>query len=237
MGIYGRVHVAPILHRSSAEARVGERARKETTVRRASASITLLLALLATAPGAQAGGLDLRIGAFLPRQHDCGIPSGVPAEYTLFQDVCDLYAKAGDGSIFNAGNPPFGGSVFGGIEYNHVVLKNVELAVHFDGYSEDHRHLLSRLRAAAEPRRQRHLPDDPAAGPAARHLACASCRPARSQDRALRRRGRRRGLLQVRGVRRLHRLLRPGPGDHARSLHRRRHRVRACTRWAGSAST
>jgi hypothetical protein len=105
-------------------------------VRRAAASIILLPALLATAPAAQAGGLDLRIGAFLPRQRDCGIPSSVPAEYTLFQDVCDLYSKASDGSFFNAGNPPFGGSVFGGVEYNHVVLKNVELAVHFDGYSE-----------------------------------------------------------------------------------------------------
>jgi outer membrane protein W len=105
-------------------------------VRRAAASITLLLALVSAAPAAQAGGLDLRIGAFLPRQHDCGIPSNVPAEYTLFQDVCELYSKAGDGSFFNAGNPPFGGSVYGGVEYNHVIFKNVEAAVHFDGYSE-----------------------------------------------------------------------------------------------------
>jgi hypothetical protein len=91
-------------------------------VRRAAASITLLLALVGAAPSVQAQGLDLRAGAFLPRQRDCGIPSSIPAEYTLFQDVCELY-------VVNQGD--FDGW-YGGGEYNHVILKNVEAAIHFD---------------------------------------------------------------------------------------------------------
>jgi outer membrane protein W len=96
-------------------------------VRRAAANITLiLLGLAAAAPAVHAQGLDLRVGAFLPRQRDCGVPSNVSAEYTLFQDVCDLYA---------VGTGAFDG-VYGGIEYNHVIMNNVELAVHFDGHSK-----------------------------------------------------------------------------------------------------
>jgi hypothetical protein len=78
------------------------------------------------APDAGAQGLDLRIGGFLPRMRDCGIPSSRPAEYTLFQDVCELYAV--DENAFDG--------VYGGIEYSHVIVKNVELAVHLDGSSE-----------------------------------------------------------------------------------------------------
>ena len=105
-------------------------------MRRAAASITLLLALVAAAPAVEAQGIDVRLGAFLPRQRDCGVPSNVRAEYTLFQDVCELYSEADNGSLFGASNLPFSGSLFGGVEYNHVVMKNVELAVHLDGYSE-----------------------------------------------------------------------------------------------------
>ena len=94
-------------------------------MRRAALYPTLLLVLLA---GVDAGaqGLDLRIGGFYPRLRDCGIPSNVPAEYTMFQDVCELYAV--DKGAFDG--------VYGGIEYNHVVMKNVELAVSIDGSSE-----------------------------------------------------------------------------------------------------
>ena len=94
-------------------------------MRRAALVPSLLVVLLA---GVDAGaqGLDLRIGGFYPRLRDCGIPSNVPAEYTLFQDVCELYAV--DQNAFDG--------VYGGIEYNHVVMKNVELAVHIDGSSE-----------------------------------------------------------------------------------------------------
>jgi hypothetical protein len=91
-------------------------------VRRAAASVILLFALIASAPSVRAQGFDGRVGAFLPRQRDCGVPSSVPAEYTLFQDVCELYAV-------NKG--AFDGW-FGGAEYNHVVMKNVEVGVHFD---------------------------------------------------------------------------------------------------------
>ena len=95
-------------------------------MRRAALSFTLLLTLVAGAPDAGAQGLDLRIGGFVPRGRDCGVPSSQPAEYTLFQDVCELYAV--DKNAFDG--------VFGGIEYNHVIAKNVEVAVHFDGYSK-----------------------------------------------------------------------------------------------------
>jgi len=93
-------------------------------VRRAALTSTLLLALLVVAE-AGAQGLDLRIGGFLPRLSDCGVPSSLPAEYTLFQDVCELYVV--DKNAFDG--------VYGGIEYNHVITKNVEVAVHYDGSS------------------------------------------------------------------------------------------------------
>jgi opacity protein-like surface antigen len=107
------------------EGRMPEAASKGAIVRRAALVPTLLLVLLV---GVDAGaqGLDLRIGGFYPRLRDCGIPSNVPAEYTLFQDVCELYAV--DQNAFDG--------VYGGIEYNHVVMKNVELAVSIDGSSE-----------------------------------------------------------------------------------------------------
>jgi hypothetical protein len=87
--------------------------------------------ILPFAADARAQGLDLRIGGFLPRLRDCGIPSSQPAEYTLFQDVCELYVPINEGGFDTA----FDG-VYGGGEYNHVIMKNVELAVHFDYYQE-----------------------------------------------------------------------------------------------------
>ena len=94
-------------------------------MRRAILSLTLLALLLASASPADAGGVDLRIGGFFPRGRDCGIPSGQRAEYTLFQDVCELYfAQPSD----------FDG-VYGGIEYNQVLTNYVEVGVHYDYYS------------------------------------------------------------------------------------------------------
>lgn len=94
-------------------------------MRRAALVPTFLLVVLA---GVEAGaqGFDLRLGGFLPRMRDCGIPSAQRAEYTLFQDVCELYVV--DANAFDG--------VYGGVEYNHVVMKNVELAVHIDGSTE-----------------------------------------------------------------------------------------------------
>ena len=61
-------------------------------MRRALMSLILVPALLSgAATQADAGGLDVRLGAFFPRALDCGVPSDQPAEYTLFQDVCELY--------------------------------------------------------------------------------------------------------------------------------------------------
>ncbi len=118
-------------------ARDDSRGRKETTVRRAAPSFTLLLTLVAAAPDAGAQGLDLRVGGFLPRLNDCGVPSSQPAEYTLFQDVCELYAVyVGDTRDFRAVEQNDFDGIYGGIEYNHVIMKNVEAAVHLDGYSK-----------------------------------------------------------------------------------------------------
>lgn len=94
-------------------------------MRRAALTSTLLLAVL-VGPEAGAQGLDLRIGGFLPAMRDCRIPSSTPAEYTLFQDACELYAV--DKGAFDG--------VYGGIEYNHVLMDNVEVAVHLDGHSK-----------------------------------------------------------------------------------------------------
>ena len=81
-------------------------------MRRATLSLTLL-ALLVASSRAGAGGLDLRIGGYFPRGNE-----------TLFED---------DRSLYFVEKSDFYG-VYGGIEYNQVVLDNVELAIHFDGY-------------------------------------------------------------------------------------------------------
>lgn len=94
-------------------------------MRLAALTSTLLLGVL-IAPQVAAQGLDLRIGEFLPEMRDCRVPSSQPAEYTLFQDVCELYAV--DLGAFDG--------VYGGIEFNQVIAKNVEAAIHFDWYSK-----------------------------------------------------------------------------------------------------
>jgi hypothetical protein len=98
-------------------------------VRRATLSLTLLALLLAGASRAGAGGLDLRIGGFLPRG------SGA-----LWTDDCDLYMFDGCFETVQPGqfaydsySGAFNG-VYGGIEYNHVLMDYVELGVHLDGY-------------------------------------------------------------------------------------------------------
>jgi opacity protein-like surface antigen len=82
-------------------------------VRRATLSLTLLALMAASASPAAAGGLDLRIGGFFPRGNE-----------TLFQD---------DRELFFVEKKDFYG-VYGGIEYNHVLMDNVELGIHLDGY-------------------------------------------------------------------------------------------------------
>jgi len=84
-------------------------------VRRAILSLSLLGLLVASASPAAAGGLDLRIGGYFPRGNE-----------TLFQD---------DREIYFVEKSDFYG-VYGGIEYNQKIVDNVELALHFDGYSK-----------------------------------------------------------------------------------------------------
>jgi hypothetical protein len=94
-------------------------------MRRAILSLTLLGLLVASAGRADAGGVDLRIGGFFPRARDCGIPSNQHAEYTLFQDDCELYFVQ---------QSDFDG-VYGGIEFNQVLTNYVEIGVSYDYYS------------------------------------------------------------------------------------------------------
>jgi hypothetical protein len=84
-------------------------------VRRAILSLTLLALLVASASRAAAGGLDLRLGGYFPRGNE-----------TLFLDDRSLYLV--EKSDFY--------SVYGGIEYNHVLMDNVELGISLDGYSD-----------------------------------------------------------------------------------------------------
>jgi hypothetical protein len=84
----------------------------------------MLPLLLATASPAIASGLDVRLGAFVPRARDCGVPLDQPPNYTLFQDVCDLFFVSKSDWV----------GFTGGVEYNHVIARNVEVAVHVDGY-------------------------------------------------------------------------------------------------------
>ncbi len=90
-------------------------------MRRATLSLTLLALFLAGASRAGAGGLDLRIGAFMPRGQD-----------TLFQDLNSLYTP--DGNEAHGVEPSDFTGVYGGIEYHHVLMDYVELGVHLDGY-------------------------------------------------------------------------------------------------------
>lgn len=94
-------------------------------MRRTILSLTLLPLLVVGASRADAGGFDARIGGFFPRGRDCGIPSGQRAEYTLFQDDCDLYFV----------QPSDFDGVYGGIEYNQVLTNYLEVGVSYDYYS------------------------------------------------------------------------------------------------------
>jgi hypothetical protein len=87
-------------------------------VRRATLSLTLLVLIVAAASRAGASGFDARIGAYFPRGNE-----------TLFQDDRDLYLK--DGAPLEKSD--FYG-VYGGAEYNQVLMKNVELGISLDGY-------------------------------------------------------------------------------------------------------
>lgn len=92
-------------------------------MRRAILSLTLPLLLVAGASRANAGGLDVRIGCFLPRGNE-----------TLFQDLNSLYTPNGDPSRGVTGDD-FNG-VFGGAEYNMVVAPNLEVGFSVDGFGQ-----------------------------------------------------------------------------------------------------
>lgn len=100
-------------------------------MRRAILTLILPALLLPGATQADAGGFDLRIGAFAPRGRDCGLYSGGAGEYTLFMDVCELYVPTGRGLDDYDWKSEFD-ATFGGIEYNQVVSDFVEMGLHFD---------------------------------------------------------------------------------------------------------
>lgn len=86
-------------------------------MRRATLGLILAAGLLAAhAAPAAAGGLDLRLGGFFPR-----------GEETLFNDVRELYLVSKDDFY----------GLYGGVEYNAAVARNVEVGISIDGYSEE----------------------------------------------------------------------------------------------------
>ncbi len=97
-------------------------------------SLALPALLMAVPSRASASGLDLRIGGFFPRGRDCGIPSAQSAEYTLFQDVCELYVPVGR-SLNDTNWISELNGVYGGAEFNVVVAPYVEVGVSLDGSS------------------------------------------------------------------------------------------------------
>lgn len=90
-------------------------------MRRAILTLTLPVLLVAGASRAGASGLDLRIGAYLPR-----------GEKSLFQDLNSLYTPNADPSL--GVRPSDFDGVYGGVEFNSVVAPNVEIGLSFDGY-------------------------------------------------------------------------------------------------------
>ncbi len=82
-----------------------------------------MTALVAAAGSASAGGLDVRIGGFFPRGSD-----------TLFEDLNSLYTPD-ENPDHGVKAKDFRG-VFGGIEYNTVILPYVELGVGLDGFGK-----------------------------------------------------------------------------------------------------
>jgi opacity protein-like surface antigen len=89
--------------------------------RAATLSLTLVAILAAGASRAGAGGFDFRLGAFFPR-----------ANSNLFQDDAALYAPE-SGPLRGVKASDFIG-LTGGAEYNHVLVRNVEVGFHVDGY-------------------------------------------------------------------------------------------------------
>lgn len=92
-------------------------------MRRVILTLTLPALLVCTANRASAGGLDLRLGSFFPRGNE-----------SLFQDLNALYTPNADP---DQGVKPrdFNGP-FGGVEYNTVLSRNLELGLSLDGYSD-----------------------------------------------------------------------------------------------------
>ena len=176
-------------------------------MRRTILSLTLLALLVAGASRLDAGGVDLRIGGFFPRGRDCGIPSNQRAEYTLFQDDCELYFV----------QPSDFDGVYGGIEFNQVLTDYVELGVHYDYYS---RTTDTSYRDYTSDGRLRHPPVTSGCGWRLSGLTVRLLPTSKKHEgRALRGWRRRRPVLPVRGVRGLRRL----PASGRRGL-RLRHR-------------
>jgi hypothetical protein len=91
--------------------------------------VVLAVGMALAAGEAQAGGFDLRLGAFFPR-----------AESNLFEDDAVLYTRGGrlgpDGIPGGLRTKDWIGA-FGGIEYNQRLARNVEIAFAIDGYGRN----------------------------------------------------------------------------------------------------
>jgi len=106
----------------------GAKPEEESNMRRLLPWFAVVLVLGAALP-AQAGSLDLRLGAFFPRADTRSLDEN---NFDLFRDVATLYAESSDGR-------PVGKSdwigFLGGAQYNFKLARHLELGLGLDGYS------------------------------------------------------------------------------------------------------
>ena len=81
------------------------------------------------APPAQAGSLDLRLGAFFPRADSRSLDEN---NFDLFRDVATLYAESKDGRPVSKSDWV---GFLGGAQYNFKLARYLEMGVGLDGYS------------------------------------------------------------------------------------------------------
>lgn len=81
------------------------------------------------APPAQAGSLDLRLGAFFPRADTRSLDEN---NFDLFRDVATLYAESKDGRPVSKSDWV---GFLGGAQYNFKLARHLEMGIGLDGYS------------------------------------------------------------------------------------------------------
>lgn len=106
----------------------GAKPEEESNMRRLLPWLAVVLVLGAALP-AQAGSLDLRLGAFFPR---ADTRSREENNFDLFRDVSTLYTNSSKGRPVSKSDWV---GFLGGAQYNFKLARHLELGVGLDGYS------------------------------------------------------------------------------------------------------